>query len=108
MKKDRTDEKKDVLNALYKKAMGYVASESVEEYSAEDKELKLCKKKVTKKHIPPDVSALKVLLSYCESAGADMGGMTDAELETEKRRLLKLLKEYEGNGLEEAGAENEP
>lgn len=73
--------------------MGYIASESVEEYTALEDELKLSKKKVTKKHIPPDISALKVLLTLNESK--NIGDMTDGELEEEKRRLLKLLKEYE-------------
>lgn len=87
----KTDSKR-IYKALLKKAMGYVADESVEEFSADDEEgLKLLRKKVTKKHVPPDVSALKVLLSM--GTEKSVSEMTDEELEKEKERLLRLLKD---------------
>jgi hypothetical protein len=79
--------------ALIKKALGYTAQETVEEYAfKEDGEISLSKKKVTKKKVPPDVSALKILL---ESKSQSLNDMSDEELEQEKIRLLKLLKEIE-------------
>jgi hypothetical protein len=96
------NEREDIYNALLKKAMGYTADESVEEFSAEEEGLKLLKKKVTKKHVPPDVSALKVLLSL--GSETSVSEMTDEELEKEKTRLLKLLKDcHEGREEEEDG-----
>ncbi len=96
--------KDDIMNALFKKAVGYTASETVTEYSVEDENLRQCKKKVTEKHIPPDITALKVLLAV-NGEGGGIASMTDEELEKEKKRLLNLLSEYgkEGGGEEEGG-----
>lgn len=67
-------------------ATGLCASETVEEFAVEDGELKLVKKKVTRREIPPDIKAVKMLL---ESDGEP----SDEELEAEKKKLLDLLKE---------------
>lgn len=76
--------------ALIKKALGYDATETVEEYSGgEDGQVKLTKKKVTKKNIPPDITALKMLL---ESEQVPISSMSDEQLQQEKERLIKLLK----------------
>ena len=56
----------------------------VEEFSIEDGELKLVKKKVTKRQIPPDIKAVKLLME-------ERGEPTDEELEEEKQRLLNML-----------------
>ena len=81
---------KDKLNdALVKKAMGYSVEESVCEYD----ELKLIKKKISKKYYPPDLSAINLLIGSVNKS--DFETMTDEELEQEKNRLLKLLKENE-------------
>ncbi len=82
----------DVQSALIKKALGYDAKEVVEEYvSDEQGEVKLTKKKITKKNVPPDMTALKMLLD----SQVKLSDMTDEELEAEKQRLLQLLKESE-------------
>lgn len=60
----------------------------VEEFAVVDGELKLVKRKVTKRDIPPDVKAVKMLL---EGSGDE--GLTDEELQAEKQKLLNLLKE---------------
>ncbi len=87
---DKTSDKK-IKTALIKKALGYDCTEVVEEYvSGEEGEIKLTKKKVTKKNVPPDISAIKILL--CEEE-KDLSSMTDEQLNAEKERLLKLLKE---------------
>ena len=74
---------------LMKKALGYDCTETVEEYVSENGEIKLTKKKVTKKNVPPDISALKLLI---EDKGRSVSSMSDEELEEEKERLMKLLK----------------
>lgn len=72
-----------------KKALGYDATEVVEEYvSSEEGEIKLTKKKVTKKNVPPDMAALKILLDENDKPISEM---TDEQLKEEKARLLKLL-----------------
>ncbi len=80
---------KKLRTALIKKALGYDATEVIEEYvGGEEGEIKLSKKKVTKKEVPPDVTALKILL---ETEDKPISSLTDEELEQEKIRLLKLL-----------------
>ncbi len=80
-----TDQK--LKEVLMKKALGYDCTETVEEYIAENGEIKLAKKKVTKKNVPPDLTALKLLIEKQESVSS----MTDEQLSEEKARLLELL-----------------
>ena len=88
------NEIKDKINkAIAKKAVGYNALEVVEEYQDDEGELRLTKKKVTKKHFPPDTQAAKMVMEHLPSGG--IIDMTDEELEKEKQRLLKKLKEEE-------------
>ena len=78
----------EVLGALKKCAVGFGTSEVVEEFSVVDGELQLVKKKVTKRDIPPDIKAVKLLMDE-----NDTGGLSDEELEAEKAKLLEMLKE---------------
>ncbi len=90
------DKKSEIERALYKRAIGYDATETVEEFSDMDGEVKLVKKKVTVKNVPPDISAAKMLF---DMEGKDeLSCLSDEELEKEKKRLLKLLKEIKKNG----------
>ena len=84
--------KKKITQALVKKAIGYDTVETVEEFSEADGEIKLLKRKVTTKSVPPDVSAVKLLLEM-QSEERDIVDMTDEELENERVRLMKLLEE---------------
>ena len=93
------DEK--ILRSLYKKAVGYTVSEKTMEYSPEGD---VVKKKVTTKHYPPDISALKAYLELL-SEGNTLEKMSDEELESEKNRLLKKLEEIE-NGTGETERES--
>lgn len=88
--------KKDISvsidDALEKKAFGFDAKETVEEYAKDqDGEITLTKKKVTVKFVPPDVTALKMLMDRTVS----VSDMTDEDLEREKQRLLDMLKKSE-------------
>ena len=78
----------EVLGALKKCAVGFGASETVEEFAVEDGELRLIKKKVTRRDIPPDIKAVKLLMDE-----SDLNGLSDEALEEEKEKLLKLLNE---------------
>ena len=88
----KVDDIKEAKKALLKKALGFKTEEVVEEYSASDGEIVLTKKKVTQKVVPPDCMAIKMLIEGCEERY-----MTDEELEKEKERLLKLLKEADND-----------
>ncbi|MDE6504916.1 MAG: hypothetical protein K2L42_03510 [Clostridia bacterium] len=73
--------------ALLRCATGLSASETVEEFAVDgDGELKLVKKRVTKREIPPDIKAVKLLME-------EGGELSDEQLESERQRLLKLLEE---------------
>lgn len=85
------DEK--LLNILYKKALGYKTEEVQEEFVNDEGKLELVKRKISTKHVPPDISAAKIYLEITENNS--LKDMTDDELESEKTRLLKLLKEEE-------------
>ena len=58
----------------------------------------MIKRKVVSKNVPPDVSAVKLLIGLKE-ADANLKNLSDDELEAEKQRLLKLLLEenYDNN-----------
>lgn len=91
----KTDGAREVKDALVKKALGFDAVEVIEEYAIDDDgEIKLSKKKVTKKTVPPDVAAIKMLIDPLED---DLQNMTDEQLEEEKMRLIKYLAESEKN-----------
>ncbi len=80
----------DILGALKRCAVGLETNETVEEFGVEDGELKLLKRKVTKRDIPPDIKAVKLLID-----GGGVDGLSAEELEEEKQRLLKLLNKEE-------------
>ena len=83
------DEKK-IRSALLKKALGYNFKEVTEEYTGgEDGDIKLSKKRVVTKNVPPDMAAIKYLIEGKDSA--PLSEMTDEQLHAEKERLVKLL-----------------
>lgn len=79
--------KNDVYDAVVKRACGYSAVETVEEYAVVDGREELVKKRVTVRDVPPDMGAVKFLL---DDAGVDE--LTDEQLEAEKQRLLEELR----------------
>ena len=50
-------------------------------------ELKLLTRKVPRRDAPPDIKAVKMLLD----GEADIGGMSDEELEERRKKLLAML-----------------
>lgn len=80
----------DIKEAIMKVALGYSLEEVTEEYGVEDGELKLVRRKETKKDIPPDLKAVRLLME-----DKDYSALSDEELEAEKQKLLKQLKENE-------------
>ena len=88
-----TDNEK-VKEALIKRAVGYEAQEITEEYTDDgDGGVKMVKRKVVSKNVPPDVSAVKLLVEL--SGEEEVKSLSDEELEKEKQRLLKMLVEAE-------------
>lgn len=84
---------KKVLKALEKKATGYDAEETTQEFANENGKDILVKKKVTKHHIPADISAAKLILDICgTSEEKSFLGLSDEELDNE---AIRLFKEYQ-------------
>ena len=86
---------KDIEKALIKKALGYVQEETIEEYSNVDDEVVLNKRKVTKKEVPPDMSAIKILLDIKNIESKDVKSMSTEELIKEKEKYKKILESFE-------------
>ncbi len=78
----------EVKEAILKVALGYSVGEVTEEYDVKDGELRLIKRRETRKDVPPDLKAAKMLFEE-----QDFSSLSDEELEAEKERLLKELKE---------------
>ena len=69
--------------------MGYSVDEVVEEYVNDENELKLVKKKITKKHIPPDINAAKALLEKSNEMSMEkLKNMSDEELQSMRKKIL--------------------
>ncbi len=84
------------VKAIIRRALGYDSKEVVEEYAKDGEgEIVLTKKKVTIKNVPPDVSALKILLDLDKSKDVEL--LTDEELDAEMQNLLLLLSEENQN-----------
>ena len=78
-----------IREAILRVALGYSVGEVTEEYDARDGELKLVKRKETRKDVPPDLKAVKILLGGED----DYSALSDEELQAEKIRLINQLKE---------------
>lgn len=92
MKKKNKEE--IVENALIKKATGYDADEIIEEfvYDKDENKTVLVKRKKSTKHFSPDVTAIKILLSYYTNQNFDsLESLSDEELLKERDRLLEEL-----------------
>ena len=99
MSEKKQEEREEKLgNALLKVALGYQIAEVTEEYAEVNGELKLTKRKKTKKDVPPDLKAVQLLLA--NEGGSEYGNWTDEELNAEKERLLSLLKATGEEGVE--------
>lgn len=92
----------ELKRAALKRAVGYTAEETVEEYGVQDGELVLVKRRVTMKDVPPDISAVKMMIE-----ADDTPELTDEELEREKRRLIEELLRLQGESEKSRGNVNE-
>ena len=89
------DEKnqKKIRKALLDKALGYTTQEVIEEYGLSGEEFVLQKRKTSTKSYPPDLSALQMLMEEVCEEDNKFSKLSNEELEKEKIRLIKLLKE---------------
>ena len=96
MKDDKIDD------AILRKAVGYDVQEIVEEYSGENE---LVKRKVSIKHMPPDMTAIKTMLEI-KGQENDLAKMSDEQLEQLKSKLLGQLKDLTKGGSNESNNSN--
>ena len=89
----------ETLKALKLCIKGIKTIETTTEYALDEEsgKLKIIKQKVCEKNIPPNVDLLKLIYPQLEQK-TDYNSLTDEELEKEKQRLLKELKEKENVG----------
>ena len=78
-----------IKKALLKCAVGYDTSEVVEEYAVDGEDLRLVKRKVTRRDVPPAIKAVKMLLD----GDTGVENLSDEELEERRKKLIELLKE---------------
>ena len=76
--------------------MGMTTKEVITEYlfDEETNKMKLVKKKVNEKTLPPNTDIIKLIYQQA-NIKEDLDKLSDEELEQEKQRLLKQLKEEE-------------
>ena len=88
------DEK--INDVLLKRAMGYCSEEIIEEFQEDNGDMKLIKRKVTKKDIPPDINAVKILLDKYNIEELDFSKLTDEELEKLRNEVIfNLVQEFD-------------
>lgn len=86
---DSLTDREKLEEALMKKALGFTTEEITEEFAGEDG-LKICKRKVNKKVVPPDLASLQILLGRLDQQN-QYSSFTDEELYSEREKLLQLL-----------------
>jgi len=88
----------ETFKAIKKLVKGFCLKEVVNEYVLDSNGKKqLAKQKVSKKLVPPNTDILKMLYTKNENSSVSFEGWSDAELEKEKQRLLRILKKGENN-----------
>lgn len=89
MKKSEKSSLDIIYDSLIKKAKGYYADEIIEEFSYENGKEILLKKKLTKKYVPPDLTASKLILDYFSGKEEEYENMSEEELDQEAKRLIE-------------------
>ena len=85
----------ETLKAIKKLVKGYCLKEVVDEYVIDkDGNKILAKQKISKKIVPPNTDIVKLLYSSNKEEN-NFSSWTDEQLEQEKLRLLKMLKQGE-------------
>ena len=87
---------KKTKEAIISLVSGLTTKEEINEYvfDEDDKKMKLVKQKIKTNTLPPNTDIIKFLFLKRDSEN-DFSGYTNEELEMEKQKLLKQLKEKE-------------
>ena len=88
----------ETFKAIKKLVKGFCLKEVINEYVLDGSGNKqLTKQKISKKLVPPNTDILKMLFNKSETSAPAFENWSDADLEKEKQRLLKLLKKGENH-----------
>ena len=89
--------KDKIEKSLLKKAFGYRYNEVIEEYSVAEDGEKLTKRKVTTKDVPPDISAVKLLLDTLDMEKVEnLEELSDEELKLEIKKAMDCIEKHIG------------
>lgn len=95
-----------IEKAVLRKALGYEIQEITEEYSGDNE---LLKRKITTKHYPPDMSAVKVFVEMEDDPSCEIATLSDSQLQQLKLRLISQLNDFtEGEKNEDSDSDNQP
>lgn len=91
---------KDTLKALKTTITGLSTKEVITEYVLDEEtgKMKIVKQKINEKSLPPNIDILKLIYQHLVEEKTDYEQLSDKDLEKEKQRLLKELKENESVG----------
>ena len=83
------------IKALKQTIAGLTLTETTTEYTLDEEtgKLKIVKQKIQEKMLPPNVDLMKMLYQQIVEPKNNFEELSDEELEKEKQRLLKELKE---------------
>ena len=82
--------------ALFSRAIGFSKDEVSEEYNIVEDKLTLTKKKLNSKYYPPELKAIEMLMEkYNIYNDQQYDSYTFEQLNEEKEKLIKLLKDAE-------------
>ena len=88
------------LKILRESILGTTAKETTTEYALDEEtnKMKIVKKKVSEKFMPPNADIIKLFYQHYFDAEVDYNKLTDEQLILEKHRLLKELEEESDSG----------
>lgn len=96
----------EIERAVFRKATGYEIQEITEEYSGDNE---LLKRKITTKHFPPDMSAVKVYAEMDDDPSRNLASLSDSQLQQLKLRLIAQLNDFtEGEKNEDNYSDYQP
>lgn len=81
--------KSKIEKSIIKKALGYNYKEVIDEYAIDGNQKTLVKRKITTKNVPPDLSAVKMLLEDLTNQQKDYSNLSSEELVAEVKNLLE-------------------
>ena len=88
----------ETFKAIKKLIKGFCLKEVVNEYVLDANGNKqLTKQKISTKVVPPNTDILKMLFNKTENVETNFDSWSDAELEKEKQRLLKMIRKGEND-----------